>query len=138
MKKKATFPDWTSPAYMIVSSGGKDGKRPVWKPYQKEEQDLLSLRVTVEIAGGFPVLFSQSMSREAVEAERLERDRCAAWIFRTSNHPDESRIPCRKSTLPDCWTWLRRGGRTRSNASQGKGFSACPSLRRLSSRRNRT
>lgn len=77
--KKSAFPDWTGPAYMIVSSGGKDGKRPVWKPYQKEEQDLLSLRVTVEIAGGFPVLFSQSMSREAVEAERLEGDRRAAW-----------------------------------------------------------
>lgn len=78
-KKKSAFPDWTGPAYMIVTSGGKDGKRPVWKPYQKEEQDLLSLRVTVEIAGGFPVLFSQKMSREAVEAERLEEDRRAAW-----------------------------------------------------------
>lgn len=35
--------------------------------------------MTVEIAGGFPVLFSQHMSREAVEAERLEEDRRAAW-----------------------------------------------------------
>lgn len=79
MKKKTTFPDWTGPAYMIVSSGGKDGKRPACKPYQKTEQDLLSLRVTVEIAGGLPVLFSRHMSREAVEAERLEEDRRAAW-----------------------------------------------------------
>ena len=78
-KKKSAFPDWTGPAYMIVSSGGEGGKRPVCKPYQKTEQDLLSLRVTVEIAGGFPVLFSQHMSREAVEAERLEEDRRAAW-----------------------------------------------------------
>ena len=27
-KKKSAFPDWTGPAYMIVSSGGKDGKPP--------------------------------------------------------------------------------------------------------------
>lgn len=95
MKKKTTFPDWTAPAYMIVSSGGKDGKHPVWTSYQNEEQDLLSLRVTVEIAGGFPVLFSKGMSWEAVEAERLEEDRRAAWtnalafaeqLWRTGTH----------------------------------------------------
>ena len=40
MKRKITFPDWTGPAYMIVSSGGKDGKRPVWSEYRKTEEDL--------------------------------------------------------------------------------------------------
>ena len=79
MKKKITFPDWTGPAYMIVSSDGKDGKRPVWNEYTKEADDLLSLRVTVEIKGGLYLPFTRHMSREAVEAERLEEDRRAAW-----------------------------------------------------------
>ena len=79
MKKKNTFPDWTGPACMIVSSGGNDGKRPVWNEYTRAEDDFLSLRVTVEIKGGLYLPFTQHMSREAVEAERLEEDRRAAW-----------------------------------------------------------
>ena len=47
--------------------------------HRKTEEDFLSLQVTVEIAGGFPVVFAQHMSREEIEAERLEEDRRAAW-----------------------------------------------------------
>ncbi len=79
MKKKITFPDWTGTACMIVSKGGKDGKRPVWSEYRQTEEDFLSLRVTVEIAGGFPVVFAQHMRQEEIEAARLEEDRRAAW-----------------------------------------------------------
>lgn len=79
MKKKIEFPDWTGPACMMITGGGKDGKRPVWCEYTQTESDLLSLRVTVEIAGGFPSIFTRYETPEAKEAARLEEDRRAAW-----------------------------------------------------------
>lgn len=78
MKPKITFPDWTDPAYMLISRGGADGKRPVWSGYTRDPDDLLSLRVTVEIAGG-SCLFERFESKAAEEAARVERDRQAAW-----------------------------------------------------------
>lgn len=78
MKQKITFPNWTAPAYMMISSGGEDGKRPVWSGYTRDPDDLLSLRVTVEIAGG-SCLFERFESKEAAEAARIESDRRAAW-----------------------------------------------------------
>lgn len=78
MKQKITFPDWTAPAYVMISRGGADGKRPVWSGYTPDTDDLLSLRVTVEIAGG-SCLFERFESKAAEEAARVERDRQAAW-----------------------------------------------------------
>lgn len=79
MKKKIEFPDWTAPACMMVSSGRKGGNRPVWSKYTQTEGDLLSLRVTVEIAGGFHSVFARYETPEEKEAARLEEDRRAAW-----------------------------------------------------------
>ena len=79
MKKKITFPDWTSPAAVTITRDGKDGKRPAWSEYAQAADDLLSLRVTVEIAGGHPALFARYGTAEAAEAARLEEDRRAAW-----------------------------------------------------------
>ena len=78
MKKKITFPDWTSPAAVTITRGGKDGKRPVWSKYTQDPAEWLSLRVTLEIAGG-SVLFETFDSREEEEAARLEANRRAAW-----------------------------------------------------------
>lgn len=79
MKKKITFPDWTGPAAVTITRGGKDGKRPVWSEYTQDPADWLSLRVTVEIAGGHPQLFARYETAEAAQAARLEEDRRAAW-----------------------------------------------------------
>lgn len=79
MKKKITFPDWTSPAGMTITrGGGKDKPRAVWGEYTEEPAEWLSLRATLEIAGG-SVLFETFDSREEEEAARLEADRRAAW-----------------------------------------------------------
>lgn len=77
MKAKMKFPDWTGPAYMLISRSD-DGKRHVWSGYERDPDDLLSLRVTVEIAGG-SYLFEQFESKAAEEAARIESNRRAAW-----------------------------------------------------------
>ena len=79
MKKKITFPDWTSPAAVTITRGGtKDKPRAVWSEYTQDPAEWLSLRVTLEIAGG-SVLFETFDSREEEEAARLEANRRAAW-----------------------------------------------------------
>ena len=79
MKKKITFPDWTSQAAVTITRGGtKDKPRAVWGTYTEEPAEWLSLRVTLEIAGG-SVLFETFDSREEEEAARLEANRRAAW-----------------------------------------------------------
>lgn len=79
MKKKITFPDWTSPAAVTITRGGtKDKPRAVWGTYTEEPAEWLSLRVTLEIAGG-SVLFETFDSKEAEEAARLEACRRVAW-----------------------------------------------------------
>ncbi len=76
MKEKIKFPDWTAPAYLMISR--RDDEKPVWREYTRNYDDLLFLRVTVEIAGG-SYLFEKFESKEAEEAARVERDRRAAW-----------------------------------------------------------
>ena len=79
MKKKITFPDWTSPAAVTITRGGtKDKPRAVWGTYTEEPAEWLSLRATLAIAGG-SVLFETFDSREEEEAARLEANRRAAW-----------------------------------------------------------
>ena len=79
MKKKITFPDWTSPAAVTITRGGtKDKPRAVWSEYTQDPAEWLSLRVTLAIAGG-SVLFETFDSREEEEAARLEANRRAAW-----------------------------------------------------------
>lgn len=79
MKRKITFPDWTSPAAVTITRGGtKDKPRAVWSEYTQDPAEWLSLRVTLEIAGG-SVLFETFDSREEEEAARLEANRRAAW-----------------------------------------------------------
>ena len=77
MKTKIKFPDWTAPAYMMISRA-EDGKRPVWSSYTRGPDDLLLLRVTVEIAGG-SCLFERFESNEEEEAACRESSRRAAW-----------------------------------------------------------
>ncbi|MBD5117606.1 MAG: hypothetical protein HDT37_00530 [Clostridiales bacterium] len=78
MKKKITFPDWTGPAGVTITRASKDKPRAVWGEYTEEPAEWLSLRATLEIAGG-SVLFETFDSREEEEAARLEADRRAAW-----------------------------------------------------------
>lgn len=75
--KKINFPNWTAPVYLMVSRGN-GGKRPVWSEYTRSPDDLLSLRVTVEIAGGL-YSFERFDSKEEKKAAWLERDRRTAW-----------------------------------------------------------
>lgn len=77
MKSNMKFPKWTENACLMISRG-IDGKRSVWSEYTRNPADCLSLRVTVEIAGG-SVLFEQFESEEAKEAAYIERSRQAAW-----------------------------------------------------------
>ena len=77
MKTKITFPDWTNPVYMMISRT-EDGKRPVWSEYTRDPDDLLLLRVTVEIAGG-SCLFERFENKAAEEAAHIEGNRRAAW-----------------------------------------------------------
>lgn len=73
MKRKITFPDWTSPAAVTITRGGtKDKPRAVWGTYTEEPAEWLSLRVTLEIAGG-SVLFETFDSREEEEARGWKR-----------------------------------------------------------------
>lgn len=78
MKKKITFPDWSSPAGVTITRNGKEKPRAVWGEYTEEPSEWLSLRATLEIAGG-SILFETFDSREDEEAARLEADRRAAW-----------------------------------------------------------
>ena len=79
MKRKITFPDWTSPAAVTITRGGtKDKPRAVWGTYTEEPAEWLSLRATLAIAGG-SVLFETFDSREEEETARLEANRRAAW-----------------------------------------------------------
>jgi hypothetical protein len=78
MKKKISFPDWTSPAAVTITSGGtKDKPRAAWGEHTQDPAEWLSLRVTLEIAGG-SVLFERFDSKEEEEAARLEANRRAA------------------------------------------------------------
>ena len=79
MKRKITFPDWTSPAAVTITRGGtKDKPRAVWGTYTEEPAEWLSLRATLAIAGG-SVLFETFNSEGEEEAARLEANRRAAW-----------------------------------------------------------
>lgn len=78
MKRKIKFPDWTSPAAVTITRGGADNVRAVWGEYTQDPAEWLSLRATLEIAGG-SVLFEMFDTAEAERAARLESDRRAAW-----------------------------------------------------------
>jgi len=79
MKRKITFPDWTSPAAVTIPRGGtKDKPRAVWGTYTEEPAEWLSLRVTLEIAGG-STLFETFDSEEARAAAYTERSRRETW-----------------------------------------------------------
>ena len=69
MKRKITFPDWTSPAAVTITRGGtKDKPRAVWGTYTEGPAEWLSLRATLAIAGG-SVLFETFDSKEEEEAQ---------------------------------------------------------------------
>ena len=79
MKKKLTFPDWTGTAGQLITRSNKNDLRPLWKEYsQSPADDLLSLRVTLEIAGG-STLFETFESEEARSAAYMERSRQITW-----------------------------------------------------------
>lgn len=63
---------------MLISSQNTPSNRPEWREYKYNVGDTLSLRVTVEIAGGL-YSFEHFDSKEAEEAAWLERDRRTAW-----------------------------------------------------------
>lgn len=75
--KNIGFPDWSGPAGVMISRS-KDKSRAVWSEYEKSDDDWLSLRVTVEIAGGLH-LFERFENKEAEEAARIENNRRTAW-----------------------------------------------------------
>lgn len=74
MKKRITFPDWTKPAYMMISADKENEKRPVWGEYTLSEDDLLSLYATLEIKGGHFLFWRNT------EAEERNENREEAWI----------------------------------------------------------
>lgn len=75
MKKKITFPDWTRMAGQLITRNRENDPRPIWREYDKDPAgDSLSLRVTLEIAGG-STLFETFDSEEARDAAYLERSR---------------------------------------------------------------
>ena len=79
MKKKLTFPDWTGTAGQLITRSRENDSRPLWKEYnQNLADDLLSLRVTLEIAGG-STLFEAFESEEARNAAYMERSRQITW-----------------------------------------------------------
>jgi len=78
MKREIKFPDWAGPAAGIITRNGSDGKGATWSEYTQEPSEWLSLRVTLEIAGG-SVLFQTFDSPEAENTARLESTRRAAW-----------------------------------------------------------
>ena len=79
MKKKIAFPDWTRMAGQIISSWWEI-QTPCWREYdQNPADDFLSLRVTLEIAGG-STLFETFDSEEARAAAYLERSRRVTYV----------------------------------------------------------
>ena len=75
MKKKITFPDWTRMAGQLITRNRENDPRPVWREYDQDQtSDSLSLRVTLEIAGG-STLFEDFESEDARAAAYLERSR---------------------------------------------------------------
>ena len=79
MKKKTTFPDWTGMTGQLITRSSKNGSRPLWQEYsQNPADDLLSLRVTLEIAGG-STRFETFESEEARIAAYMERSRQITW-----------------------------------------------------------
>lgn len=75
MKRKITFPDWTRMAGQLITRKKENDPRPVWREYDQDPAgDSLSLRVTLEIAGG-STLFEDFDSEEARAAAYLERSR---------------------------------------------------------------
>ena len=65
MKKKIKFPDWTRMAGQLITRNKENDPRPIWREYDKDPtSDSLSLRVTLEIAGG-STLFEDFESEEA-------------------------------------------------------------------------
>ena len=79
MKKKITFPDWTRMAGQLITRNRENDPRPIWREYDQDPAgDFLSLRVTLEIAGG-STLFEKFESEEARAAAYLERSRRATY-----------------------------------------------------------
>ena len=75
MKKKIKFPDWTRMAGQLITRNKENDPRPIWREYDKDPtSDSISLRVTLEIAGG-STLFEDFESEEARAAAYLERSR---------------------------------------------------------------
>ena len=75
MKRKITFPDWTRMAGQLITRNRENDPRPIWREYDQDPAgDSLSLRVTLEIAGG-STLFEDFDSEEARAAAYLERSR---------------------------------------------------------------
>lgn len=116
--KRMGFPDWTAPAYLRISLGGA-GKEPLLSAYNRSEQDLLSRRVSVDIAGG-SCLFETFENEEARNAAYLQRDREAAWrsaikiaelLVRSSMRRSEyvvAFIPASENTGPEFISVYRR------------------------------
>lgn len=72
MKKKIKFPDWTRMAGQLITRNKENDPRPVWREYDQDPAgDSLSLRVTLEIAGG-STLFEDFDSEEARAAPHRE------------------------------------------------------------------
>lgn len=79
MRKKITFPDWTRTAGQIITRNSENEPRPIWRTYEHDpDGDALSLRVTLEIAGG-STLFEKFDSEEARAAAYTERSRQTTW-----------------------------------------------------------
>lgn len=79
MKKKIVFPDWTGMAGQLITSNGENDLRPLWRTYDQDPAgEFLSLRVTLEIAGG-STLFETFESEEARTAAYIERSRQVTW-----------------------------------------------------------
>ena len=75
MKKKITFPDWTRMAGQLITRNRENDPRHIWREYDQDPAgDSLSLRVTLEIAGG-STLFETFDSEEVRAAAYLERSR---------------------------------------------------------------
>lgn len=79
MKKKIVFPDWTGTAGQLITRSEGNDLQPIWRAYDQDlAGDSLSLRVTLEIAGG-STLFETFESEEARAAAYTERSRQVTW-----------------------------------------------------------
>lgn len=80
MKQKSfNYPDWSNPVGQIITRADNAGRKSVWKEYQQDDKDELSLYVTVEITGSVYMPFEQFSSSAERDAEWKERDRRGAW-----------------------------------------------------------